>query len=270
VLLAFTPLLLFSGLFDVRFRYVAWWTARAAGVVRRWLLTGWRSVVLLLAGVALAMFEISRLAGKPYRWQELLTATFAVRVVALSGLISIVFWAYRARKRMVILPFMSYASDDSVKGKDDNVKDKDKVEGIATRLLTELACVTQLYLTIDEMVPEATGKAEHEQIAKATINVQNVGEVLQGTISGESKVGLGPVQLPIGALIGVVGRIVQGPRITGSLHKDGKSMTLVASLTGGGRNKNWRVGSGDLDEGQSTADSALNKNDRANGLSHLH
>ena len=62
VLLAFTPLLLFSGMFDVRFRYVAWWTARAAGVTRRWLLTGWRSAVLLLAGVALEPMAMAGIA----------------------------------------------------------------------------------------------------------------------------------------------------------------------------------------------------------------
>lgn len=257
VLLAFTPLLLFSGMFDVRFRYVAWWTARAAGVTRRWLLTGWRSAVLLLAGVALAMLGISRLKLHRWQWQELLTATFAVRAVTVSVLISTLLWAYRARKRMVILPFMSYASDDRVKDKDDKVKDK--VEGIATLLLSQLAYLTQLYVTIDEMVPEATrkGKNDGEQITKATVNVQDVGEDLQGMISGESKVRLGLVELPVGALMGVVGRIVQGPRITGSLHKEGNSMTLVASLTGGDRNRNWQVRSGDLDKGRSTEDSTL-------------
>ncbi len=49
LLVASGPLLVFSGLYGVRFRYVTLWTARAAGAIKRWLFTGWRSAFLLLA-----------------------------------------------------------------------------------------------------------------------------------------------------------------------------------------------------------------------------
>ena len=246
LLLALGPLILLAGLFSVRFRYVALWVSRAVGAITRWLLTGWRSTFLLLVTVALATWAVYRLSDKSYRPSQLLNTSSIIKVIVLAMLIRVVLWAYKASSRLVILPFSNYASDEKLKA---------SVGGIATRLFSELAGLAHLYSTIDDMAPNV-GEGE-EKIAQASVQVQDVGTVLQGMISGESKVKLGPVELPIGAMLGAFDRMVQGPRISGSLHRDASGITLIASLTGGGLQGNWCVTSEDLDEVCANDDSAL-------------
>lgn len=223
--------------------------------------SGWRSGVLVLAGVTLATWAFYRLSGNAFHPLQLLTWAFVFKMIALLLVVRVVYWGLKTRSRFVILPFSNYSSGDAL---------KTNVQGLATLLMSELAGLSQLSSTIDEMTPQFRGPAPKGTqgddkddtgasggFAQASLEVPDIGSVFQGMISGESKVRVGPVELPLGALFGTFGRIVQGPTISGSLHKDGSGTTLIASLTGGGHHGRWCVRSEDLEEEHANEDSAL-------------
>lgn len=243
-LLAFIIWIAFSAWYSVWFRHLAWWVACGCGAVWRWLTTGWRGAVVLLAVVTFVMWLRYLAIGFPHPLVEFLTVALGLRVVAVTALLVLLYWAYQAHKRIVILAFTDYTGDQGLTA---------CVEGIAPRLLNELARLADLYRVIDEAAPaEAAGstETEREAITNATISVEDVGQVLQGAVSAESKVSLGPLQVPIGAILAVVGRVVQGPRLTGGLHKKGDKLVLIAQISGGGKRGNWRVSLDDLDNRQ--------------------
>jgi len=77
---------------------------------------------------------------------------------------------------------------------------------------------------------------------QAVISIQNVGETLQQAVTTESKVKLGFLEIPIGAMFGIFGRITQGPRLSGSVHKQENEVALIARIEGGGfPSIDWRV-----------------------------
>src|SRR5947209_482052 len=57
----------------------------------------------------------------------------------------------------------------------------------------------------------------------------------------QSKLSLGPLEIPLGTLMAMVGRLVQGPRIVGSLHKDKDCFILAAQKIGGKQSYRWQV-----------------------------
>jgi len=272
----YVPRLLFSGLFFTWFRYVALWASRAAGATRRWLLTGWRPDFYLLAVVAVVTWIFDRQPGKPavaagqvtgsipsaYDPLQFLTWTFLVKVIVALLVVRIVYWGFKTRTRFVILPFTGYVARDEL---------ETDVQGLATLLSNELAGLVELSKRFDELAPDISGRGDSTELAKgekpqkpasegiagADLQAPDVGSIFQGIVSGESKVKLGPVEIPIGVLFGTFGRIIQGPTITGSLHRDGGGMTLIASLMGGGDHKIWCVRSTELDEKPENDDFAL-------------
>jgi tetratricopeptide (TPR) repeat protein len=166
---------------------------------------------------------------------DFLATTLAFKVVAVAAMLTLLQGAYQARKRIVIMPFTDYTGDAALKS---------YVEGLASRLLNELAGIADLYRTIDEARPTPVKEG-----IDVTVRVEDVGQTLRGAVSADSKVSLGPfLQVPIGAILAVVGRMVQGPRLTGSLYKEGEKLLLIAAINGGGLAGNWRVSVDDLAE----------------------
>src|SRR5439155_1152068 len=110
-LIASLPALLFSGLFYVRFRYLARWAACAAGTARKGLSTGWLRALLQLIGVALAAGGFYRLTDKTFHASQVLTATGILKLIAITALLRILWWAFETSSRLVILPFSNYAGD---------------------------------------------------------------------------------------------------------------------------------------------------------------
>lgn len=227
---------LFSGWYSVRFRYLAWWAARTSGAIWRWLTTGWRAMLMLLIFVIVITWLRSLAIGFPYRFADFLTLSLGLKVIAVTLLLMLFYWVYQTRKRIVIMAFADYTNDKALKA---------SVTGLAPRLLNELAGLTDLHGIRDEARPtKATGR---ETTTDVTVTVEDVGTILQDAIGSDSKVAVGGfLQIPVGAIVSAVTRVMHGPRLTGSLHKEGDKLILTAIISGGNLHGNWRVGFDDL------------------------
>lgn len=236
--------------YELWFRYLAWSVSRRLGSLRTdprvAAGTQWARRLLLLAllVVALHLVEQSRpqadarapdracitdlagcLADAPY---QLLRIDFLLAVLATAVLLLLAYRVYRARQRIVILPFRNQTGDPQL---------DPAVAGLGTLLLERLTALRRLYATIDEMRPSSGAGGAID----VTTRVEDTGEVLQGAISAGSNIGVGPVQISIGGILELWARLFRGPGIGGSLHRHAGGMVLVASLSGRRMSYAWRV-----------------------------
>lgn len=254
-LLTLLHLLTYSGWFSIRFRYVALHAIRILGAVGKWLLTGWRILLIVLtATTALRWAHWFLTAKPPHPFMALLSLESLIRTGLWSALGTLVFWSYQVRKRIVILAFNNLTGDEALKA---------TVEGIAPRLLNELRRLSELYEITDEARPTQTGdygivKGSKDQAQGPKLSIEDIGDALQGVVAADSKIKLGAsVEIPIGALMSSVGRTVQGPRLTGSLHKESNGLVLIAQISGGRISGNWKIEWSDLDDRALTGQEAV-------------
>lgn len=231
---------------SLTFRYVAWRTALALGTLWRWLTQGWPASLALLmewvtssaeGGKAIALAQ----AGQGLDPHKLFATPRGLEVAAAALSLASIYQMYQTRRRIIILDFKNHTGDGQL---------KDVIEGLPVRLLDELSTITGYYRMSDEAWPERKGG-----VIEAVIFVPEVAEALKGAITPESKVSLGPLTFPVGSIMAIFARIVQGPRVAGSVHKEGGKLLLVASLTGGGLRGNWRAEIGAWPESGPNADS---------------
>src|SRR5205085_10542305 len=100
-------------------------------------------------------------------------------------------------------------------------------KGLSTLLVVRLSKFHDLYHTVDEQRAIPTSALENEAI-DATISVEDIGTVLKNAVSAESTLSLGPLKIPVGTLLSLLGSFMQGPRIIGSLYKDSDMLILTA------------------------------------------
>jgi tetratricopeptide (TPR) repeat protein len=224
---------------SVWFRYLALWSVRHPK----------RSIVLAVALFAAALLAIfyRPLAGAiwwpPYvefsskawhLWLPLPTWGGLSKTAAGLFLVWIFAWAFNARKRIFVASFEDYSGDSSL---------KDFVAGLPPLLLNELSRIRQIHEDARESGAYSSGSGA----VSPSISVQNVGETLASAVTKDSKVKLGFLEIPIGAAFGVFGKLMQGPKLAGSLHKQEGVVTLIARMEGGRlNNADWRVNSTDL------------------------
>ena len=200
--------------------------AHWSGLALRWIVNEGRLALLglILTAIAVLVFQ---------RWSIL--AIYALLILALL--------AYRARRSVVVAEFVDHTSERSEDGEGRRRLEKEAkpLRGVATLLVVELARLQALYRVVDERRAIGTAVGEGRPL-DATVKVEALSEVLRSAVSAESKVSVGPITIPIGALMALLGRLVEGPQLTGALHKDGDSLILTAQLSGGGgRSHSWRV-----------------------------
>ena len=177
-------------------------------------------------------------------WLRTLNVTSLLNVLSAIGskwstillvytILLLIWWVWQAGKRVVIEEFVDYtitSGDDS----------KSAVKGLATLLVVRLGQLRDLYQTVDEQRAILTSVWVHQSI-DATIDVEDVSQFLQSAVSAQSEFSLGVLKIPVGTLMSLIGRIVQGPRILGSLHRDNDKLILTAQNNGGKSSKSWRV-----------------------------
>lgn len=215
----------------ITIRSVALLAARGHGAVYRWLRTDWRPAAILALGIAEALWIGEQLFGQtPGSWFQWST------VLGLYGLAlaSILMWS--ARSRVTIEEFVW--SDASVEQKEVRL-----ARGLSIALVAKLAELVQLFEPVDEdrSIGTALGRTSDSAL-RAGFSVENLSGLLRDTVSAESKLGLGPLQVPVGAVLALFGRLAQGPRIVGTVYVETGHVSLVAQLSGTGSATVWSTG----------------------------
>lgn len=215
---------------SVWFRYLALWVAAYQ-----------KTAALLAVAGLVALFARSVAAALRWCWHAWsLNPSWNSLVKAAAGLflLWLFAWAIRVRKRIFVAPFTDYSGDTVL---------KDFVTGLAPMLLNELGRIRMLHETAAASGAYSSG----DNAVHAAISVQSVGETLESAVTRDSAVDLGVLRIPIGAMFGIFGKIVQGPKLSGSVHKQDNVVTLMARIEGGGfPNTEWRVNSRDVSADQ--------------------
>ncbi len=225
------------------------WLARLIGRILHYFNSEWRSLLFWLATTALVVWlaehlrqfnlqgwnnlSLNALLGEIWsQFYTLLSGIWSqgLIILGLFTLILLFWWVWKARKRLVIENFTDYTGEQS----------KPDARGLATLVVVRLAHLRELYQAVDERraIPTSVGV---NQSVDATIKVEDVSEFLKDAVSAQSRLTLGPLEIPVGTLFSLIGRIVQGPRIIGSLHKDNDHFILAAQRVGGKQSTSWRV-----------------------------
>lgn len=217
---------------------------RIIGSIYYWLRSGWRPLLLWFVIVALLVclpdyitLVLTTKAGIWPRWLNILILQWWnawlqqwKTVLAFYTLLLLLWWVWQARKRVVIESFIDYTAD----------KPSPDPQGLATLLVVNLAQLHELYRVVDEQRSISMDAGPRQSI-DATIKAEDVSGFLQGAVSAQFQLSLGPFVIPIGTLLALIGHLVQGPRIIGSLHKDRDVLILTAQRVGGKQPVSWRV-----------------------------
>ncbi len=112
-------------------------------------------------------------------------------------------------------PQETKVDDKTAKGAD---KDETSPNGLADLLATNLNRISELYRDVDEQRAIRSESGAGRPV-EPTLKSGEIGELLKSSISEKSEIGLGPISIPLGSVTGMIGRLMQGPRITIGLHK---------------------------------------------------
>lgn len=231
-------------------------TWRRMGRMQRYFSRGWAPVVAWFVGVVIVLefapLILQRLLDWFHNiglWQDLgakktpgVGQWFSVPVlfgVFVGGLA--VHALVRARSRVVVDQFVDYTQGDAK-----------AVDGLATLLVAELSSLSQLYREVNDQlsVPLAVGAEQRGGFGRGkepgtflTVRADEVSDPLQGSVASEVKVEMAGILIPVGAVLALLGRLVRGPRVLGSVHRTeaGGGPTLTAQIVGRGPVLTWRV-----------------------------
>jgi tetratricopeptide (TPR) repeat protein len=205
-------------------RYLAWRACQIAGGIRRIALSGRRKLLTIPAVTIASIVLGRRLAHHDlWTWEEVGYALAAL------GLASLLLLLWQGRRQVVIEAFTDWTSAEK----------KADPRGLATLLVGEVAALRDLYTTVDQhLLPTAVQAARP---LEAAIQVEDVSSILESPAIVESKVSIGPFQVPLGTILALVGRVARGPRLIGGVHVEGKSIVLTAQLSSSEKLRAWRV-----------------------------
>ena len=110
---------------------------------------------------------------------------------------------------------------------------------LAKLLLVEISRLGDLLRVVGDQ-RAVSSELSHQRALDATLSVDALTDSLQGTVSAESKITVGPISIPLAPFITLLGKVVQAPRLTGKVHRDGCVLILTAQTSGRG-GLSWRV-----------------------------
>jgi len=114
------------------------------------------------------------------------------------------------------------------------------VPGLGGYLANEVDRLGALYRTVRREYQEKKGPEAPGDPIKPAIELDDTAEFLKGAVSPDAKLSFGPVSIPVGSILGLVARLMKGPQITGSLHREDDQLILLAHYEGA-HPKSWRV-----------------------------
>jgi tetratricopeptide (TPR) repeat protein len=207
----------------------AWWRAsHAFGWFLRTFLSGirWLFLVLLAAEAGIVLYRALSRTAHELHWSDLRVASW----LALAWLGILLFHlVFQARRRVVVEQFTDATGEEQ----------KPDPRGLSTLLVGEIDRLRDLYTTVDDSaIPTAVQK---NRPLDATIKVEDVAGFLESPAMIETKASVGPIQIPLGALLAFVSRLVRGPRLLGSIHVQGDALVLTTELSKSGSLQTWHV-----------------------------
>jgi tetratricopeptide (TPR) repeat protein len=136
----------------------------------------------------------------------------------------------RARRQLVIGRFDDFT--DKKAGLD--------VSGFGVLFATHLSGLNELFR---ETEPGQAFQSIPDRLKAVDALFQSgeEGTTLDKAVSSESSFALGPLKLPVGFVMGLVGRLVRGPQITGQIVRDGGTRIVTARITGRLGERAWRI-----------------------------
>jgi tetratricopeptide (TPR) repeat protein len=197
----------------------------------RWLSSGWRSHVVIFADAAIIYFIASYAravslgvgtlppwsffgmsAFNELHWDQILVIWFLFEV---AGFIA------RASNQLSIEE-VDFSDNSKQEGKKDaesaKGEGKSGTTGMADLLAVNINRISELYRVVDEQRAIKSESGAGRPI-EATLKSGDMSEILKNSASENSQIGLGPISIPMGSVTGMVGRLMQGPRISVALHK---------------------------------------------------
>jgi tetratricopeptide (TPR) repeat protein len=243
-----------GALLAVGARYLVLYAARVIGRMRGWfdvpMTRALLPFVLLTALICAAFWLLDAWVVHDNTW--LRPRNVAVVLV----LLAFVRWLVRARTRVVVDDFVDYLRKP----------EGESAPGLSSLLVVELARLHELYKVVDEQRarPQAVSAQQRayfdedkdavEQAdsdptltneqpldAPAPIRAAEADDALRGAVSVEAKMSLGPVSIPVGALLALVGGLARGPRVVGTVHKVEGKLIVTARMVGDKGGHTWRV-----------------------------
>jgi tetratricopeptide (TPR) repeat protein len=247
-------------LHHIGWRYLALKGARLFGPAWRWLTTEWRLPLVLIGLLYMGLVGIEIVSqfdkidphsksvsgifhilhtgiyipidqSKPEKLPTLSQGSRPMEVLGIFVLSWLFWWAWQARRRMIIEEFVDFTSKEA----------QPTTKGLATLLADHLSRARDLYRTVDEQRAVIAVGVESISIRDANIKTEDVTDILKNAVSGNAKFNVGFLEVPVGLLMTLFARLVQGPRILCGLHKEGEQYILTAQLVGDRRPLSWRV-----------------------------
>ncbi|MEJ5202109.1 MAG: tetratricopeptide repeat protein [Anaerolineales bacterium] len=220
-----------SVLIDLAQRFLCW-LAGVLSPLYQWLNSGWRAIVVHLGLMAFTIRLADAFLNKSdqswFTWQIVL-GVFALTLIF--------WWALLMRKRVVIDPFVVFNNPS------DATRSEAQANNLSSLLAIELLRLSELYQDVQGQSVQILGSAlpRNEAVIKPAAYVEDVRDFLQNAISSDAAIGLGVFKVPVGALMGVIGRVLQGPHITGVLSYQDNMAILTARAGIQGKPYAWRV-----------------------------
>src|SRR5215207_9901054 len=109
--------------------------------------------------------------------------------------------------------------------------------GMATLLTARLGEMRNVY----KLLEEPLGSPHAERPLDGAVQLEDIGDVLRSAFTTQSSVSVGPITVPVGSVMALLGRLVQAPRLHGAIYGDDSQLTITAELSAQGRNYVWSV-----------------------------
>lgn len=148
-------------------------------------------------------------------------------LLALAGFVTLL---ARSRRRTVFQDFSDCTTPDA----------SGAVSGLSAYLANEVDRLGALYRQVQRERQVAKGDEHIDDPIQPAVELDDTAEFLKDAVSPDAKLSFGPVSIPLGSILGLVARLMKGPQITGSLHRESNQLILLAHYEGA-RPKSWRV-----------------------------
>jgi tetratricopeptide (TPR) repeat protein len=187
----------------------------------------------LIGAVAVSLWAVDR-------WITRLSWLSPWSILALAVIAAFARAVLQARVRMVVEPFVDQTDTDA---------GQTEAPGIDTFLVSELAALRELYRAVEDRTGVQTATGEGQPV-QATLQLEDVGDFLRDAATTDAKVSVGPLVVPVGTVLAMLGRLAQGPRVTGAVQlvrttgPDGETrqlVTLTAYYAGAKGLASWTV-----------------------------